>query len=828
MITTTAIPPWREIPSGHLMDVTSLASNRPATALLGAALGNHDYTFRKMACLRDPVRFCQNALGRPLCVDPENPAWIGFVYALMASAVHAGFSFEERRAFARAGFTAVFAPDKPSFAMNFTDRSAGYLVSAMDYAIGHGHLPAKTRKTFAGLRDAMSLPALINMLCMATTPEHLLTEVLHNGHMVRSSAGEAEKYEIASTVAIGIRRGRLADKLEDAALRDAHGMNALDYIATLDGASADEIISHVQPKHREAAARCLAALIAGAKAKRGGFAASGTTTGHTTTPTTTETKTMTEASTTSLKAAAAELLRKIAYKNIPDAASTFANYIKADAETDGREATAELTDIRNLIQSIVVRLRQVGDVSVRDIPRFDETVLDSIAGLVLIARTTETAWAKLDTTEAEAVADNKVIHDVLHGDEEASEGEAAPVATARPTLAPDPKVSAMLDAVLSSAGLPSIEAIDKMIADANATAEAREVEIERLRAAAAKAVVPAITVAATTGTPTGHTVGVTADKLFAGAKGLSRAELGKLAKLTVPTFEWDGLHPLVPTVEDHYIFRMDSLLPLLFALVAGKKPWIQGHTGSGKSTLVMQVAARLKWPVVRVNFDSDISRLDLVGRDTLTTDPASGTTITKWVDGVLPMALRGPHILLLDEIDFVRPDVSYVLQPILEGNPLVLNENGGERVIPDPMFRIVATANTVGQGDEFGMYQGARPQSAAMLDRFSSFIKVPYLSTAQEIELIQAKHPTLDADVAETIGRYVTEHREAFGKASILMPISPRGIDAVAEHCVTFTNILGDARKALSMAFDVTLLAKASEQDRAVISGLLNRVRKGK
>lgn len=818
-MTTTTSPPWRVIPSDHVLNMSSGILKRPATTLIGSHLTGQEYHFRNMRSMGNR-RFKANFAHRPLCTDPESPAWVGFIYALMAG--HPGYTFEERRAFARAGFTAIFTSDRLGTPFNFCELVEAHLAGAIVKAAHDGRIPIKTRRTFAGLRDAMSLPALIDVLCFLTKPEALVLNVLRDGHMVSGSVGESTVF--ASGVdanKASVVRGELAGLLST--LPDAHGMTAIDYLATLESAHIHEITNHVQPKHRTRAVDCLASLVTLAKSRRSTPTATPTTTTTPETPTMSKTK-------SPLAANAGAVLAELMAMSIPDCATAIANYLKWEAAHEGGEAYTEMGDIRRVVDKIFGALQTCADGGT--IP--SKSTLDSITGLVLICRTTESAWNRIDITEETAGFRNTVFSECIAAIDEGmpvdagdDDAEVEPTSgPARPKLSPDPKSAAMLDAVLGAAGLPTIEGIDKMLEDAFTASASKDAEIERLRKAAAKAVMPTGPVAATGTTPTGKIVTSTADKLFKGANGLLSADIAKLARLTVPCFEWDGAHPLVPEIDENYIFRMDSLLPLLFSLAANKKPWIQGHTGSGKSTLVTQAAARLGWPVVRVNFDSDISRLDLVGRDTLTTDPSTGTTITKWVDGVLPLALRGPHILLLDEIDFVRPDVSYVLQPILEGNPLVLNENGGERVVPDSMFRIVATANTVGQGDEFGMYQGARPQSAAMLDRFSSFIKVPYLSTEQEVALIKSKHPTLDPAVADAIGRYVTEHREAFSKASILMPISPRGIDAVAEHCVTFTGILGNPKTALRMAFDVTLLSKASEQDRAAIAGLLKRVMK--
>ena len=193
----------------------------------------------------------------------------------------------------------------------------------------------------------------------------------------------------------------------------------------------------------------------------------------------------------------------------------------------------------------------------------------------------------------------------------------------------------------------------------------------------------------------------------------------------VPFWVWDGEHPNVPVVDNNYIFREAELSAALYALVSNQRMYLHGHTGTGKTTLIEQMAARMKYPFIRINFDSEVTRMDLIGRDTMTTDD-NGNSVSSFVDGMLPRAMSSPCLLVLDEIDFVRPDVAYVMQAATEGNGLRITEDGDRFVQPDPMFRMFATGNTVGQGDEEGLYQGARPQSAALLDRFTVWKRVDY------------------------------------------------------------------------------------------------------
>ena len=285
--------------------------------------------------------------------------------------------------------------------------------------------------------------------------------------------------------------------------------------------------------------------------------------------------------------------------------------------------------------------------------------------------------------------------------------------------------------------------------------------------------------------------------------------------LQVPVWEWDGVHPNVPSVDENYIFRVEELTRVLFAITTNQRAYLHGHTGSGKTTLIEQVCAFLKYPFVRVNFDSEITRMDLIGRDTLTTGD-DGNVISEFSDGMLPRAMSGPCIMCCDEIDFVRPDVAYVMQAALEGNGLRITEDGDRLVKPDPMFRMFATGNTVGQGDEFGMYQGARPQSLALLDRFTVWAKINYLDETQRADLVRKHYPSLTEQQYKVINSYTSEHLAAFLEGEVIQPISPRGMLAIAKA----TAILGDVKQSLNM----TVLDRANAEDHATLLGLVDRV----
>jgi len=298
------------------------------------------------------------------------------------------------------------------------------------------------------------------------------------------------------------------------------------------------------------------------------------------------------------------------------------------------------------------------------------------------------------------------------------------------------------------------------------------------------------------------------------------SDLKKL-DMQVPVWEWDGVHPDVPAVDPHYIFREELLVKALYAIMSNQRMYLQGHTGAGKTTLIEQIAAHLNWPFTRINFDSEITRMDLIGRDTL----QDGKSV--FVDGMLPRAMSGPYICVFDELDFCRPDVSYVMQAALEGNGLNITEDGGRVVYPHEQFRMFGTGNTVGQGDEHGMYQGARPQSLAFLDRFTIWAKVEYLSDDERKSLVKRHFPMLAEEEINVIGKYTTEHLDAFEKAKVLQPISPRGMLAIARSVMFFNSIYPKNKKNMHRALTQTIVDRATEADAAVLKGLVDRVSKG-
>ena len=409
--------------------------------------------------------------------------------------------------------------------------------------------------------------------------------------------------------------------------------------------------------------------------------------------------------------------------------------------------------------------------------------------------------------------------------------DVAKIATTPRLVMPDSGQAMILDAVLKTQGLPCIEDMVATINTASSEVAALELKLskstdeltEARKAASKMSMAPVAAALATTSgplpIPAGNVVTKNAAELF-GITGTNK----HMFDFDMVMWEWEGTHPHVPPVDPDYIFRPEELLRCLFGIMTNQRAYLYGHTGTGKTTLVEQICAVLLWPFMRVNFDSEITRMDLIGRDVLSTE--DGVTVSSFADGILPQAMSGPYMLCCDEIDFVRPDVAYVMQRALEGNGLLLTEDGGRLVKPHQMFRMFATGNTQGQGDEHGMYAGARPQSLALLDRFTVWAEIDYLDAIDRNRLIKRKVPNLDEAHRKVITSYVTEHLAAFKSAKVLQPMSPRGMVALANAVAIFGGMSTgkESQKALKRAFDTVVLARASSTDRAVLSGIVDRV----
>ncbi len=269
----------------------------------------------------------------------------------------------------------------------------------------------------------------------------------------------------------------------------------------------------------------------------------------------------------------------------------------------------------------------------------------------------------------------------------------------------------------------------------------------------------------------------------------------------------------VPDVDDTYVFDPDTTLAILAGFAHNRRVMIQGYHGTGKSTHIEQVAARLKWPTVRINLDAHISRIDLVGRDAIVL--RDGLQVTEFREGLLPWALQHPVALVFDEYDAGRPDVMFVIQRVLEqtGKLTLLDQN---RVIrPDPNFRLFATSNTVGLGDTSGMYHGTQAINQAQMDRWNIVVGLNYLPAETEREIVGAK-TSLDEKVVADMIRVADLTRQGFMAGDISTVMSPRTVITWAQNTEIFGNV--------GYAFRLSFLNRCDEAERMLVAEYYQRV----
>jgi cobaltochelatase CobS len=276
-----------------------------------------------------------------------------------------------------------------------------------------------------------------------------------------------------------------------------------------------------------------------------------------------------------------------------------------------------------------------------------------------------------------------------------------------------------------------------------------------------------------------------------------RDAFGIDSPMTVPAFSQRTEH--VPDVDDAYRFNADVTLALLAGFARDRRVLVQGLHGTGKSSHVEQVAARLNWPCVRVNLDGHVSRLDLVGRDAVVL--REGQQVTEFQEGILPWALQRPVALVFDEYDAGRPDVMFVIQRLLErdGRFTLMDQN---RVLrPHPAFRLFATANTVGLGNLNGLYHGAQRLNHAQIDRWNIVAALNYLPAAEEAAIVTARVPAFADEKGQALVRQMVAlaalTRKGFEAGDLSTLMSPRTVITWAENVELF----GDVAQALRLSF---------------------------
>ena len=273
----------------------------------------------------------------------------------------------------------------------------------------------------------------------------------------------------------------------------------------------------------------------------------------------------------------------------------------------------------------------------------------------------------------------------------------------------------------------------------------------------------------------------------------------------------------VPEIDKNYKFDRDTTLAILSGFAFNKKCLVSGYHGTGKSTHIEQVAARLNWPCIRVNLDSHISRIDLIGKDAIVL--RDGKQVTEFREGILPWAIQNPVALVFDEYDAGRADVMFVIQRVLEVDGKLTLLDSNKVINPNPSFRLFATANTVGLGDTTGLYHGTQQINQGQMDRWSIVSTLNYLSHEDEVGIVTAKVQQYDnkngTEQVAAMVRMADLTRKGFMAGDLSTVMSPRTVITWAENAAIF----GD----MTLAFRLTFLNKCDEVERPTVAEYYQR-----
>ena len=294
-----------------------------------------------------------------------------------------------------------------------------------------------------------------------------------------------------------------------------------------------------------------------------------------------------------------------------------------------------------------------------------------------------------------------------------------------------------------------------------------------------------------------------------------RQTFGIDSDMEVPAFSDPDEY--VPVVDESYRFDPETSLAILAGFAYNRRVLIQGYHGTGKSTHIEQVASRLNWACIRINLDSHISRIDLIGKDAIVI--RDGKQVTEFREGMLPWALQSPTALVFDEYDAGRPDVMFVIQRVLEvdGKMTLLDQN---RIIdPHPAFRLFATANTIGLGDTSGLYHGTQQINQGQMDRWNIVATLNYLSHDEEVEIVRSKLKSYNSDeerkAISAMVDVATLTRSGFVNGDISTVMSPRTVIMWAENSEIFNDV--------AFGFRTTFLNKCDELERPLIAEYYQR-----
>ena len=273
----------------------------------------------------------------------------------------------------------------------------------------------------------------------------------------------------------------------------------------------------------------------------------------------------------------------------------------------------------------------------------------------------------------------------------------------------------------------------------------------------------------------------------------------------------------VPEIDNSYVFDKHTTLAILAGFEHNRRVMIQGFHGTGKSTHIEQIAARLNWPCVRINLDSHISRIDLLGKDAIKLN--EGKQVTEFQEGLLPWSIQNPVALVFDEYDAGRPDVMFVIQRILEveGKLTLLDQN--KVITPHPSFRLFATTNTVGLGDMTGLYHGTQQINQGQMDRWHVLSTLNYLNPSLEFKVINSKLGNLkgakNIEMIKNMIKLANLTRSGFANGDISTLMSPRTVISWGQNYKIFKDII--------RSFELTFLNKCDDIEKSIVKEYFQR-----
>ena len=281
--------------------------------------------------------------------------------------------------------------------------------------------------------------------------------------------------------------------------------------------------------------------------------------------------------------------------------------------------------------------------------------------------------------------------------------------------------------------------------------------------------------------------------------------------MKVPGFSGPSEH--VPEKDKNYIFDSETTLAILAGFSHNRRCMVQGYHGTGKSTHVEQIAARLNWPCIRINLDSHVSRIDLVGKDAIVLK--EGKQITEFKEGLLPWALQRPCALVFDEYDAGRPDVMFVIQRVLEVEGKLTLLDQSKVISPHQSFRMFATTNTIGLGDPTGLYHGTQQINQGQMDRWNIVTTLNYLDHEKEVDIVNSKLGNLDRKQISNMVSVANLTRQGFMNGDISIVMSPRTVIMWGENASIFNDH--------GFAFRLTFLNKCDETERSIVAEYYQR-----